>query len=77
MHADLLLLDERNGYRIATGRGLRVTGTLGVLDMAADKSLINFAEAIRALERTNFRRPAALLNALLKKHGEGCDGGID
>ncbi len=73
LHADVLLIDERLGYRVAKGRGLRVTGTLGVLDMAADSALIDFAEAIRKLERTNFRRPEALLYALLKKHRKAGD----
>ena len=72
LHAELLLIDERNGYRAAKGRGLRVTGTLGVLDMAADHALLDFAGAIQKLRDTNFRRPEALLGTLLKKHrGDG------
>jgi predicted nucleic acid-binding protein len=42
---------------VAQGKGLRVTGTLGLLDLAAERGLIDFAEAIRSLERTSFRRP--------------------
>ena len=34
-HADLLLMDERLGVRMALRRGLMVTGTLGVLVQAA------------------------------------------
>ncbi len=70
LHADLVLIDERTGFRVAKERGLRVTGTLGLLDMAADKALIDFSEAIQKLERTSFRRPEALLNVLLKKHSK-------
>jgi len=70
LHADLLLIDERAGFRVAKRKGLRVTGTLGVLDLAADRGLVDFGQAIRKLERTNFRRPAAVLDALLKKHAE-------
>lgn len=33
--ADLLLIDERDGSSVARKRGLRTTGTLGVLDIAA------------------------------------------
>jgi len=66
--AEMLLIDERDGYRIARQKGLRVTGTLGLLDLAADRGLIDFAHAIHALERTTFRRPHALLNELLRKH---------
>jgi predicted nucleic acid-binding protein len=68
LHADFLLIDERAGFRVAQRRGLRATGTIGILDLAADKGLVDFADAIRRLEQTNFRRPAALLRALLAKH---------
>jgi predicted nucleic acid-binding protein len=68
LHADLLLIDERDGFRIARNRGLRVTGTLGLLDLAAERGLVDFAQAIHALEGTTFRRPAALLDTLLLKH---------
>jgi predicted nucleic acid-binding protein len=70
LHADLLLLDEREGVRVAQRKGLRVTGTLGVLDLAAERGLVDFKQAIRALENTTFRRPHALLETLLAKHKE-------
>lgn len=68
LHADLLLIDERDGSRVARERGLRVTGTLGLLDLAAERDLVGFAEAIRKLELTSFRRPEAVLKTLLAKH---------
>jgi predicted nucleic acid-binding protein len=68
LHADLLLIDERDGFRVAKERGLRVTGTLGLLDRAAERGLVDFAQAIHLLEGTTFRRPEALLEALLLKH---------
>jgi predicted nucleic acid-binding protein len=68
MHADLLLIDDRRGMRAARQQGLRVTGTLGLLDLAAERGLVDFAGAIRALGSTSFRRPEALLQALLNKH---------
>jgi len=68
LHANLLLMDDRKGVSAAEKRGLRVTGTLGVLDLAADRGLVEFGQAIRKLERTNFRRPEALLDDLLRKH---------
>jgi predicted nucleic acid-binding protein len=54
MKADLMLIDDRKGVYGARQRGLRVTGTLGVLDLAAERGLIGFSEAIRALERRRF-----------------------
>jgi len=60
-HADLLLMDERLG-RIAAGkRGLRTTGTLGVLLTAAELNRIDPVAAFRRLIReTTFRTYAAL-----------------
>lgn len=70
LHADLLLMDERDGYRVAHSRGLRVTGTLGLLDLAAENGLVDFGEAIEGLGSTNFRRPESLIKVLLKKHSK-------
>lgn len=39
-HADLLLMDEKLGVRIAREQGLAVTGTLGVLLQAARRGLV-------------------------------------
>ena len=68
LHADLLLIDERDGFRVAKRRGLRVTGTLGLLDLAAERDLVDFSEAIRRLALTSFRRPETVLKTLLAKH---------
>ncbi len=68
LDAELLLIDERLGFRVAKRRGLRVTGTLGLLDRAADLGLVDFTEAIRNLELTSFRRPVDLIQTLLAKH---------
>ena len=40
LHADLLLMDECVGCRVARSRALRVTGTLGILDLAAEHGLL-------------------------------------
>jgi len=66
--ADLVLIDEREGFRVARRRGLSATGTLGVLDLAAERGLIDFGIAIGELERTSFRLPAGLVKSLLAKH---------
>lgn len=61
LRADMLLIDERDGVRVAQRKGLRVTGTLGLLDLAAERGL------------TTFRRPKALLDDLLKQHAKEND----
>ena len=60
-HADLLLIDERKGRMEAKRRGLRTTGTLGVLLSAGESKLI-YPEAAyrRLLVETSFRTSAAL-----------------
>ncbi len=64
----LLLMDDRRGVRAARELGLQVTGTLGILDLAAERGFVDLTGAILALQRTTFRRPGNLLDALLKKH---------
>jgi predicted nucleic acid-binding protein len=60
-HADLLLIDERKGRQEARRRGLRTTGTLGVLLSAGELGLIEPAAAYRRLlTETTFRTSAAL-----------------
>jgi predicted nucleic acid-binding protein len=53
--ADLLIIDERAGYAEAENQGLLVTGTLGVLEKAADLGLINLTQVVSRLLGTNFR----------------------
>ena len=45
-----------------------MTGTLGILDLAAERKLVDLALALDQLKRTNFRYRPSLLDALLKKH---------
>jgi predicted nucleic acid-binding protein len=65
---DLLLMDDRKGVLAARSRGFGVIGTIGILDLAARRSLIDLPAAIALLRQTNFRRSEALLDALLEKH---------
>jgi hypothetical protein len=59
LHADLLLIDDRAGVNLARQKGLRVTGTLGVLDLAGTRELLDFKQAIESLRSTTFRFPEA------------------
>jgi predicted nucleic acid-binding protein len=63
----LVLLDERRARGIARQRGLAVTGTLGVLDLAAARGLVDLDDAFDRLARTNFRGSPRLLRSLLSK----------
>jgi predicted nucleic acid-binding protein len=61
-------MDDRAGVAIAQRHGLAVTGTLGVLDLAAGRGLIDLASSFERLKATNFRYPPELLDALLAQH---------
>jgi len=63
-----LLMDEWPARNIAIRKGLLVTGTLGILDQAGRRGLIQFAEAIDKLKLTSFRYPKALVDRLLAEH---------
>jgi predicted nucleic acid-binding protein len=65
-----VLLDEKSARRVATERGLRITGTLGVLGQAADRELVDLASAIDRLTKTTFRYSPALLKAMLDRRRE-------
>lgn len=64
-NAALLLIDDRAGIIEARTRGLQATGTLGVLERAAELGLIDLAAALTRLKATNFRYHPALLDKLL------------
>ena len=53
--ADMILLDEKSARRVAADRGLRITGTLGLLGEAAVRGFVDLAAAIDQLRKTSFR----------------------
>lgn len=69
LRADLILIDERKGTAVALSKGLDVTGTLGVLRLAARRGLVNLAEAFEQLKQTNFRYRQEVIDAILRQEG--------
>ena len=67
INADLILMDDRAGVAVARRHGLAVTGTLGVLELAARRRLIDLGLALTRLKTTNFRYPPELIDALLAR----------
>ena len=65
LHAELILMDDRDGVLVARSKGLRVAGTLGVLSMAAERSLANLAEAFEPIKRTSFHYRQETIDQLL------------
>ena len=67
VHADVLLIDEQAGRQEALRRGLRVAGTLSVLDEADGEGLLAFDTAVAALLRTSFRVSQGVLEEIRRK----------
>jgi predicted nucleic acid-binding protein len=71
LKVEAILMDDSDGVAVAYSNGLTVMGTLGVLDLAARRGLIDLAEAFERLKATNFYYRQGLLDALLAKHKKG------
>ncbi len=55
MRADWVLIDERKASREAESRGLRVAGTLGILEEAGARNLLDYEkDRDRLVNETNF-----------------------
>ena len=65
--AQLLRIDEQAGRQEAVRRGLRVAGTLSVLDEADRAGLLDFEAAIDHLCRTSFRVSRAILSEIRQR----------
>lgn len=65
LRAEALLMDELDGRAAARQLGQTVIGTLGVLDLAAARGLLDFREAWQRLRATSFRAAPRLAAELL------------
>lgn len=66
--ADAVLVDDRAGVAAARARGLEAIGTLGLLQRAARRGLLDLPSALARLVTTNFRVRQELLDALLAEN---------
>lgn len=71
LQADLLLVDDGAARDAATRRGIRIMGTVGILERAAIHGLVSLPEACARLQRTNFRIRADIISDLLAHDTEG------
>jgi predicted nucleic acid-binding protein len=63
----LLLIDEFNGRKAATDRNIPITGTVGLLMLAAEERRIDLALAFERLKQTDFWFSPAKLDELLAR----------
>ena len=65
LSADVVLMDEQDGRRMAKALGFTVAGTLNLLAQGGIRGWIDYAEATARLrEETNFRATDALIPAV-------------
>jgi predicted nucleic acid-binding protein len=65
--ADAVLMDDRAGRSAAIHCGLAVVGTIGLLEQAAARGLIELPQAMERLRQTNARLDAELIHAALER----------
>ena len=67
LRADFLLIDEEDGRQAARSRALTVTGTLGVLERAAERGLTDLPSTLARLLTTTFRVRDDLIQGMLAR----------
>lgn len=67
LSADALLIDDADGRRAATARGITVIGLLGILERSDERGLVNLPELLRRLP-DDYRIDKALIEAALDRH---------
>jgi predicted nucleic acid-binding protein len=66
--ADFLLMDETAGRRIAVQNGIAVKGTLGILEDAANREMVDFAQAVFKLRATSIFLAEEIVQEALKRY---------
>ena len=67
LNASALLIDDRKGRAAAIRCGIQVTGTIGLISIAAERGLINIDSVVERLRRTRARLDERLLAAALAR----------
>lgn len=68
LQADLIILDDLKARRVATNRGLKVTGLLAILFDAGMADLADFPRVVEELKQTSFRASDHLIERFLNRY---------
>lgn len=68
LSADGILIDDLAGRRIALDRGLRVLGTLGLLEIAGEEGAIDFLDTLKRIKEAGFFISKSLEKELRSRH---------
>lgn len=71
VNAYALLIDDRKGRVEAIRCGLRVAGTIGLLEAAARRGLLDFSATVERLRKTNARLDEEVVKAALARLRSG------
>ncbi len=69
-HAPLLVTDDRQAYRAALARSIPVTRTLRVLEMAAERGLLDLPTIVTHLRTAKFYIPEDVVEEMLVRDAE-------
>jgi predicted nucleic acid-binding protein len=68
IHADLVLLDDKVGRRVARRELMNVKGTLGIVADAARANLLDFVETVEQLQNTNMHVDQDVINEVIREY---------
>ncbi len=66
--ANVVLMDDMDGRNAARRLSLIVVGTIGILELASERNLIQLPDAVAKLRQTNFFISPQILDAALERH---------
>ncbi len=65
--ADFLLVDDRKARRAARERNIPITGTIGILELASARHLLDLSDAFERLRATDFKIAKRILTEALER----------
>jgi predicted nucleic acid-binding protein len=71
--ADRVLLDDLDAREVAVKSGLKITGTIRILEEASSRGLIDLRTAFETLRKTNFRVSEGIIKQALARDAARCE----